>query len=366
MKLKLILLFAILGITAFAQTPTPTPTSKSDEDEVIRVESRLITVPVAVLDAKGQPMLGLSKEDFTIFEENQSQEIAIVSEAEKVPLEIALLIDISASTDSMFKLELETASAFLRNVMKSEDRATIYTIGEKPIIVQPRENAEKSSQSLLSILPTKQFTAFFDTVSDASVYLQKNTIQKSRKVVVVISDGEDTNSLQIKKAFTNVYKKLGAKINTLTAKEMRQITFETRDNASILERNRVLQTLQNSDTVFYSINPAGAFFQLNKMSRYGQDTMSKFAEETGGTAFLPKFLSTTLKEPSQNVFNAKANEDILKSIFQQLTNELRSQYLLQYYSEGDFADDKYVKLKVSLKNGKQVRLKSRQGYFVKK
>jgi Ca-activated chloride channel homolog len=364
MKFKSLFLVPMLAISVFAQTPTPTPTP--DDDEVIRVESRLITVPVSVLDAKGQPLLGLRKEDFTISEENQSQEIALISDAEKVPLEIALLIDVSASTDSMFKFELETASAFLRGVMRDEDRATIYTVGENPVIVLPRDTAEKSSESLLKIVPTKEFTAFFDSVSSASSYLQKNAPVKSRKVVVVISDGEDTNSVQVKRAFTNVYKKLGSKINTLTSKELRQITMETRDNASVAERNRVLQALQNADTVFYSINPAGSSFQLNKISMYGQNTMAKFADETGGTAFLPKFLPTTLKEPAQNAFNVTANQQMLKSIFQQLANELRSQYLLQYYSEGDFADAKYVKLKVAVKTGGQSRVRSRQGYFVKK
>jgi Ca-activated chloride channel homolog len=367
MKFKTFFLIALLAVSTFAQTPTPTTSpTPDDEGEVIKVESRLVTVPVAVLDAKGQPIFGLTKDDFTITEENKSQEIEIVSDAEEIPLEIALLIDVSASTDSMFKIELETASAFLRNVMKGEDRATIYTIGENPVIVQPRENVETSAVNLLNIKSTKQFTAFFDTVSSSSLYLKKNAPLKSRKVIVVISDGEDTYSIQIKNMFAKFYNKLGSKINTLTVKELRQMELSAWENASTGERNRVLQTLQNSDTVFYSINPAGSSFHLNKSSRYGQETMAKFAEETGGTAFLPKFLPTTLKEPSQNVFNAQTNEATLKTIFSQLANELRSQYLLQYYSEGDYANDKYVKLKVSLKNSKATRVKSRQGYFVKK
>jgi VWFA-related protein len=370
MKLKTFILIALLAVTAFAQTPTstttPTPLPVPEDDEVIKVESRLVTVPVAVLDAKGQPIFGLTKDDFTIIEENKPQEIDTISDAEEIPLEIALLVDISASTDSLFKLELETASAFLRNVMKGEDRATIYTIGENPMLIQPRDTVEKSAESLLSIQPTKQFTAFFDTVSSSSLYLKKNAPVKSRKVVVVISDGEDTYSLQTKNMFAAFYKKLGEKINTLSGKELRQMLVSVSEKANVDERNRVLQILQNSDTVFYSINPAGASFQLNKVSRYGQDTMARFAEETGGTAFLPKFLPTTLKEPSQNVFNAQTNEITLKTIFNQLANELRSQYLLQYYSEGDYANDKYVKLKVSLKKGNQTRVRSRQGYFVKK
>ena len=87
-------------LTAFSQTPTPTPNVEED-DGVIEVKSRLIIVPVSVTDANGQAVTGLTVKDFRVLEENKIQEIAEVSAAEKVPLEIVVLFDISASTDSM-------------------------------------------------------------------------------------------------------------------------------------------------------------------------------------------------------------------------------------------------------------------------
>jgi VWFA-related protein len=361
-NLQFLILF-LIPFTLFAQTPTPTPT---DDNEVISVESRLITVPVSVLNTSGQPLLGLKLEDFNLIEEGKTQQIEQVGDAEKVPLEIALLLDISGSTDPMFPLEQQTAAAFLQSVMKPEDRATIWAIGETPVMVQPRDTAEKSAAVIKKIAPTKGFTAFYDTVSAAANYLNKNSLPRSRKVIVTISDGEDTNSNGIKKAFSELYRSLGKKMNTLTTKELRDLIYNKRNEVRGKEQAKVMQSLQNSDTVFYSVNPAGSSFQLNKMSVFGQQTMQAFADQTGGTAFLPKFLPTTLKEPSQNRFNAQYNEETLQNIFNQLTNELRSQYLLQYYSDGSYADGKYVKLNVGLKSGKGLRLRARQGYFVEK
>jgi Ca-activated chloride channel family protein len=362
--------FGILGLilflawAVFAQTPQTTPPPVEDDD-VIRVESRLVIVPVSVTDSSGQPVQNLKKEDFIVSEENKRQEIAQISDAEKVPLEIALLFDVSASTDAMFKFEQETAAQFLRDVMRPDDRATIFTIGGRPIMVQGRDTAEKSAYAIKMIQPTKQFTAFYDTVADAANYL-RTAPQGRRKVLVVISDGEDTNSVRIAKAIQDGYKSLGKKIDTLDTKSLQQFTVARRNDAAIREQGRVLQSLQNADTVFYSINPAGSSYQLNKISMFGQSNLQRFADETGGAAFLPKFQPTDLKDAYQNSSNTRQNQETLTKIFRQLANELQAQYLVQYYSESDFPNNKYVKLDVGLRNPQNYRLRARRGYFVKK
>lgn len=345
----LFILIFTLVFSTFGQTAKPTATPKPDEsdDEVLKVSSRLVVVPVSVLDAAGQPVLGLKAQDFRVAEENKNQQIEQVSDAEKIPLEIVLLFDVSASTDAMFKFEQETAAKFLQEVMRDEDRTTIFTIGESPVLVQSRDKAENSVSKILTIQPTKQFTAFYDTVSFASEYLQKNALQKSRKVIIVISDGEDTNSVGVKKAFNEIYTSLGKQIDTITGEKLRTLLANKSDAIRATEQTKVLRVLQNSDAVFYSINPAGNSFQLNKISIKGQENLQRFADETGGTAFLPK----------------KAAD--LTTIFRQLANELRAQYLVQYYSEAEFPNNKYVKLDVGLNNPNKFRLRARQGYFVK-
>ncbi len=354
------LLILTFTFSVFAQKPRPTATPADDSD-VIRVDSRLVVVPVSVTDAAGQPVSGLTARDFRISEENKSQEIAQVSDAEKVPLEIALLFDVSASTDAMFQFEQETAAKFLQEVMRAEDRATIFTIGERPVMIQSRDSAQKSAVSIKSIKPTKQYTAFYDSVKAAADYLQKNAPPGRRKVIVVVSDGEDTNSEGIRRGFQALYNKLGDDINKLNTKML----ASRREEIKGREQNKVLQSLQNADAVFYAVNPAGNSFQLNKISQFGQSNLQKFADQTGGTAFLPKFQPITLKDNLQNSYNAKFNQESLTRIFRQLASELQAQYLVQYYSEGDFPNGKYVKLDVGLQNQQKLRVRARQGYFVK-
>jgi Ca-activated chloride channel family protein len=364
----LIILIFTFAFSALSQTvkSTPTPKINNDDDgEIIKVNSRLVVVPVSVLDANNQPVLGLKKEDFRVSEENKIQQIEQVSDAEKVPLEIALLFDVSASTDAMFQFQQETAAKFLQEVMRTEDRATIFSIGANPTLVQARDSADKSAFAIKSIQPTKSFTAFYDSVFAAAAYLQKNAPQGRRKVIVVISDGEDTNSDRIRDAIQAGYNKLGSKIDTIDSKSLYQLTVKSRNEASIAEQRRVLQALQNADAVFYSINPGGNSYQLNKGSVFGQSNLQKFADETGGTAFLPKFQPIALKDNFQNTTNMRLNGEMLTNIFRQLANELRAQYLVQYYSEAEFPNNKYVRLDVSLNSPNKLRLRARQGYFVK-
>lgn len=361
---SLFALIAVFSFSVFSQNPTPTP-PPVDDDEPIKVSSRLVVVPVSVTDASGQPVLGLTAKDFTIAEENRPQQIERVSDADKVPLEIAILFDISSSTGAMFQFQQETAAKFLQEVMRPDDRATIFTIGAKPVLIQARDTSEKSAISIKNIQPTNEFTAFYDSVRVAADYLQKNAPTASRKVIVVISDGEDTNSEGIKNALDAGYRKLGKKIDTIDRKALYELTVTNRNAASLREQNRVLKSLQNADTVFYSINPGGSSIQLNKMAQFGQSNMEKFAVQTGGTAFLPKFQPVGSKDELQNSFNMKKNQETLSTIFRQLANELRAQYLVQYYSEADFPVNRYVNLKVGLNNPQNYRIRAREGYFVK-
>lgn len=366
---KLIIIFSlffVFSFSIFGQTPEETPPPLiQDTGEILKIESRLVVVPVSVLDANGQPVTGLQAEDFRILENRKPQEIAEVRDAENVPLEIAVLFDISGTTNPMFEFQQETAAKFLREVMRPEDRATIFTIGANAILVQARETAEKSAVSVRTIRPTKQYTAFYDTVKAASDYLETNAPKGRRKVIVVISDGEDTNSDGVRRGFQAVYASLGKEINTITTSKLRDLLDNKRTEIRIKEQAKVLKSLQNADTVFYSINPAGSSYKLNKISVFGQDNMQKFANETGGTAFLPKFLPIDIKETYQRESNIRRNTETLEGIFRQLANELRAQYLLQYYSDGDFPVNQYINLDVGLKTPQNNRVRARQGYFVK-
>jgi len=358
---SLLSLLVLIAVGVTAQTAKPTPPIP-EEDQVVKVESRLVVVPVSATNPSGDPVLGLKATDFRVSEENRPQTIDSLGNADTVPLEIAVLFDISASTDAMFKFQQETAAKFLQEVLRPDDRATIFTIGIKPVLVQERDTAEHSQVAIRSITPTKEQTAFYDSIREAAEHLQKTSPKGRRKVIVVISDGEDTNSAGVLKAIWDAERKITADVQ---GEELRTLRVRARDTAKVQEQIRVLKALQDADTVFYSINPGGSSLQLNKMAQFGQENMQKFADDTGGTAYLPKFQPIDTKDELANTSNMRKNTATLETIFKQLANELRAQYLIQYYSDSEFPNNKYVKLSLGLKNPANYRVRARQGYYVK-
>src|SRR5687768_15383748 len=351
----------IFTATAISQTPTPTP-AIAEEDQVVKVDSRLVVVPVSVTNSEGEPVLGLKVEDFRLSEENQPQTIDSVGNAEIVPLEIALLIDVSGSVNPLFEFEKKAAAQFLQTVMKPDDRATIFLIGDKPSAVLQSENSERASARLQAIVPSGKFTAFYDTTAAAARYLRQNAPVKSLRVIVAITDGEDNWSDLVREAEKATYRDID--VSKLTAEKRNQLAATT-DNAHRSAQTKISRELQDADTVFYVINPGGTSIKLNKISMRAQTGMEKFANETGGTFFLPAFVPTTTKDPLQNASNMKKNEATLDRIFKQLANDLRSQYLIQYYSESEFPQNKFVKLSVDLTSAAGRRVRARQGYYVK-
>ncbi len=135
-------------------------------------------------------------------EDGRPQEIAQIGNPEEVPLSIALLIDVSGSTNTRFEFEKEAAARFLKQVLKPADRASLFIIDRTPVMGQAGATAETVANGLLSLRPAADRgpTAFFDTALEAAQYLSDKTPAQHRKVILVISDGVDNFSERIKKA----------------------------------------------------------------------------------------------------------------------------------------------------------------------
>ncbi len=318
--------------------PTPTPKPPSDADfEVIRVSSNLVMVPVAVVEASGQPVRGLKASDFRLDEEGRPQEIAQVGDPDEVPLDIALLIDVSGSTNNRFDFEKEAAARFLQRVLKPADRANLFIIDRTPVVRQTGVSADVAASGLLSLQPAadKGPTAFFDTVVEAAQYLAEKAPARHRRVILVISDGVDNFSERIKKLIGS------------TREEQDSVAADVKlgvYNRSVAE---VQREVQRADAVFYSINPSGNTMYLNVITKRGQDGMQKVAESTGGTAFVPEKV-----------------ED-LGAVFDQIAAELRAQYLLQYYSNSKSSGVQFRRIAVAVPAQPQLRVRARQGYYPK-
>jgi len=334
--------------------PKPTPTPKPTPEpvyEVLRISSNLVVVPVSVTDANGQPMLGLKPNDFRVTEEGRPQEIAQMGDPEQVPLDIAILIDVSSSVSERFAFEEQAATRFLKEVLRPTDSATVYAIDRTPRLEQARTNADVAAAKLMSIKAATgpSPTAFYDTVIEAARYLAKNTPEQHRRVLVVISDGEDNFSNRVRDSAIAAYRATESDDDSSAAGRKR---IRAASEAALQEGHRKAQAevqreVQTANAVFYSINPSGESYKLNLISTRAQEAMQQLAMATGGSAFVPTGTAA------------------LAGVFNRIENELRAQYLLQYYSNNESAGNGYRHIAITTPIQPQLHVRAREGYYPK-
>lgn len=269
-------------------------------------------VPVSASDASGRPVRDLSAADFVIDEEGKPQQVVALGEPGKTPVEIALLFDISGSTQAQFAFEQQAAVRFITEVLKPGDAVSLISIGVKPKLVTSRTTSGgQAIAGLLSLASSKEPTAFFDAVVQAALLHGMAADPGSRRVLVVISDGEENYSERFKLA-------------------------------------DALRELQKNDCIFYSINPSGPAIRLNEVSLRGQSGMEAMSGQSGGKAFIAEKL-----------------ED-LEAVFRQILDELQAQYLFGYYSTDDRADGGFRRITVHVPKRPDLRVRARQGYYAPK
>lgn len=358
------LLFAVLALSCSGSTkaqtirdlpppppaptpkPTPTPAPPKDEDfDVVRVSSNLVMVPVSVVDAKGEPLRGLLVNDFRLAEEGKEQQLVEIGNPDEVPLDIAILFDISSSVSQkgFFAFQQKAAASFLKQVLKPVDRAAVFTISGEPKLFSALAAADVAAARILSIPAATSAvpTAFYDTVMAASKYLVQNSADRHRRVILVISDGDDNFSSVVKDLTVAEYR--ASQKGGVTSEAAHQNLLERRRRA-VLE---VQKSVQQSDAAFYSINPGGPSVHLNQISTRAQQAMESIAQSTGGTAYVPE-----------------AERD-LERVFNEIGAELRGQYLLQYYSNSQAGGSGFRRIAVTLPARSDLRVRARQGYYPK-
>jgi Ca-activated chloride channel homolog len=318
-----------------AYKPKPTPTPPPIEYEVVRVTSNLVMVPVSVTDSQGQPVLGLKQSDFRIEEDGRPQQIAQLGDPEQVPLDIALLVDVSGSVIARFDFEQQAAASFIKQVLKPEDRATVFAIDTTPRLVQRLASAAVASQSVMTIKPSNSYTAFFDSVLSAAKYLDESSTSGRRRIAVIISDGDDT-----------------ARILDISTVKPGDGTLQL---ASVEAQQQMLQRsqtetereVQRAEVTFYSINPSGQTMRLNARTARAELGMERIAAATGGASFVP------------------ARDEELTPIFNRIASEIRSQYLLQYYSNNQTGSRGYRRITAISPTHPELRVRAREGYYPK-
>jgi len=280
--------------------------SGQDPQATIRAEVALVNVVFTAADKNGHPVRGLKADDFQVFENKQPQRIEYFSDLGKgseVPLTIALLIDTSGSVKDKLEYEKSTAAEFFNNVLRpNKDLALIIQFDSDVNLVQDFTQKRSDLISALESLRAGNSTALYDAVYLASEEKLKG--ETGRKVMVVITDGEDTSSK--------------------------------------LRKEEAIEAAQKSDVIIYGIGVRSERFGSN----FG--VLRRFAEETGGAFFSPR---------------AKFSE--IQTAFQAISEDLQGQYSLAYSPTNKNKDGTFRSIELRCKNS-GVHIRTRRGYYAPK
>jgi Ca-activated chloride channel homolog len=281
------------------------------------VTVNVVDVPlnVSVSDSKGKTVTNLKKEDFKVYEDDKLQAIRAFRTDTDLPLSIALLVDASGSIVDKIKFEQAAATDFFFNTIKrKKDRATVISFDSQAYLQSDdtpdgfSDEPERLSDAVKRIRAgggTAVHDAIYTSVK-AKLALEKG---ERRKVIILISDGEDT--------------------------------------ASRYSLTEALEMAQRHDTTIYAISTNKTSDTRSREKVKGDEVLQKLVDETGGKAYFPLKL------------------DDLASDFQKIGEELRSQYVLSYTPINSILDGTYRRVRVEMTD-KKYKARTRQGYFAVK
>jgi len=277
-------------------------TAPSPDNLVVHVD--LVNVLFTVTDRKGKLVTDLALQNLKVYEDNKPQTITNFARETELPLTIAVLIDTSSSIRDRFRFEQEAAIDFVYKTLRPrKDQALLITFDSAVELVQDyTDHAATLAKAIWQVRPGGG-TKMFDAIHLACQ--EKLMSETGRKIMILISDGDDNLSL-----------------GTFTG---------------------ALEMAHKSDVSIYAIstNSSGFFgFTAPKADK----VLKRLAEETGGRAFFP--------------FKA---EDLSAS-FQDISAELRSQYSLAYRSSNPARDGTFRSIKIET-DRRNLKVKARKGYY---
>ncbi|HEY2380279.1 MAG TPA: VWA domain-containing protein [Terriglobia bacterium] len=288
--------------------PRQAAPGSSEDDQTISVNVDLVNILFTVADRKGKFVTNLKKEDFKVFEDLKAQSITNFSSESELPLTIALLVDTSGSIRDKLKFEEDAAIEFFYSTLqRGKDKALLISFDSGVDLLQDFTDDPEKLANEIHKIRAGGGTSLYD-----AVYLAVNKKlagQTGRRVVILITDGDD--------------------------------------NSSRISLTEALEVAQKNDVTIYSISTNSSAFFGSKEQERGDKTMQKFAEETGGKLFRP------LK-----------NEDLAAS-FVNIREELRSQYQIGYRPSNSRMDGTFRRIRIDVTD-KRYKARSRSGYYMPK
>lgn len=311
-------------LCAMAQAPPkPSKPPAEAEEPVIKVDVDLVNVLFSVREKKGGYISTLTKDDFTIFEDGKQQDIKFFARETDLPLTLGLLVDVSKSQEYLIEDERQASYRFFTRVLRQKDMAFLMSFGVDSELLQDLTNSPSLLKQGLAGLrlnagafsPTGSPIpgAQRGTVLYEAVYLAANDRLKNevgRKAMVVITDGVDVGSrVKIEKA---------------------------------------IEEAQRTDSIVYAVMYEDPRYTSGFYGGFsGEGPMKKMAEETGGRMFRVDRRNT------------------LEQIYDEIQQELRSQYAIGYTPTNTARDGGFRKTEIHVRN-KDLKVQTRRGYYASK
>ncbi len=291
----------------FLATPLAALAQNQDPNRIILDVFR-VNFLYTVSDKKGRFVINLNKDDFEVLEEKKPQNILEFIAESNLPLRLGILIDSSNSVRDRFKFQQEAAVEFINSVIRpKEDRAIIVSFDNQVNLkADLTGDTDKLANTIRDMRPGGG-TALFDAVYFACKdrLMQDQPLFKFRRAMVILSDGDDTQS--------------------------------------VMTREQAIEMALKADVVIYTIST-----NITRIESEGDRILKHMSERTGGQTFFP--------------FKAS---DLTQS-FENIANELRSQYNILYRPEPIKTDGQWHPVQIRVKSRKDLIVRARPGYYAPK
>lgn len=273
----------------------------------MRINTSLVLIPVHVTSPEGVTVTGLHKDDFNLFEDGVRQTITHFVQ-DDAPISAGVLLDISGSMKNKMAKTCAAATAFFQSA-NPEDEFFLVEFNARAKVKIPFTHDWSEIAGEIGRAKTSGLTALLDAIHLAAGEMKK--ARNTRKALIVISDGGDNFS----------------------RRNLRQLRA----------------TLIESDVQVYILGVFDPDLEVKhtREERRGPSLLGEVALDTGGRDF-----------PIVNL-------NQLADIGEQLTRDLRNQYVLGYSPLSLTTDGKYHQVKLTLQSGSTAGLRTyyRRGYY---
>ena len=304
------------ALSVCAQKPKASPTPPTEDPQgTVKIPVRRVRLPITVTDKKGNFVPGLTQNDFLILEDKVPQAIETFSDdlSQTTPLYVAVLMDTSPSTAGKLKFQQESAMNFIQTVIKPrKDRVLFATFDDQIKLLQDfTDKLDLLDKAVYSVKSMGKQTALFDAIWQFCD--EKMRSVPGRRVLLIVTDGEDTYS-----------------------------RANLRDAVDIAQR---------TETTIFCISTKAGFLATVPGVEAGQVADKK-----------DKDLLTLSEETGGRMINVGTNGRKLEAAFQQIEEELRTEYLASYTPTNAKQDGTFRHISVQCK-GDDLKVQVRRGYY---